>query len=92
MGGDTSGLPSLFAQPDASVPARHISWTRTLRRVTINHMTPPPPASLERASTVDEPRRRRPAPLVRVLLDWLRFAAMAVVGMLGVWLLVLLFG
>ena len=56
-------------------------------------MTPPaPPASLERASAADEPRRRRPAPLVRVLLDWLRFAAMAVVGMLGVWLLVLLFG
>jgi len=48
--------------------------------------------SLRRASAPAGPRRHWPARLGDVLLSWLRFAAMALVGMLGVWLLVLLFG
>lgn len=92
MGGDTSGDPSLFAQPGASVPLWDMTWTRTSPQVTLNHMNTPAP--LDASPALGEPRRPRPSlqRLVGVLLSWLRFAAMAIVGMLGVWLLVLLFG
>lgn len=67
------------------------AWTRASSQVTLNHMTPPVSLGARRPSA-----RGRPRPpgqrLIGVLLGWLRFAAMAVVGMLGVWLLVLLFG
>ena len=71
-----------------------MSWTPPARQVTLNHMnTPAPHGSSPRASTPALSRRPRPATqrLAGILLGWLRFTAMAVVGVLGVWLLVLLF-
>jgi hypothetical protein len=50
-----------------------------------NERRPSAPAGPQR-------RRARASRLVATLLGWLRFTAMALVGMLGVWLLVLLFG
>jgi hypothetical protein len=55
-------------------------------------MNTPAPLGARRPSTPGVPRRPLAQRLVGVLLGWLRFAAMAVVGMVGVWLLVLLFG
>jgi hypothetical protein len=71
-----------------------MAWTRTTRQVTLNHMTTPAPLDARRRSTLGASHRprRQARRLVGILLDGLRFAAMAVVGMLGVWLLVLLFG
>jgi hypothetical protein len=77
------------------VPPRNTSWTAARRQVTLNYMNAPAPhASVQRVSAPRASPRARPRAdrLFGVLLGWLRFAAMALVGMLGVWLLVLLFG
>jgi hypothetical protein len=77
------------------VPLWSIPWTRTPPQVTLDHMNAPAShAPLPRASARSGPprHRRRARRLVGVVLDGLRFTAMALVGMLGVWLLVLLFG
>lgn len=55
-------------------------------------MNAPAPLGDPRRSAAAGPPRQRQHVLLAALLGGLRFAAMAVVGVLGVWLLVLLFG
>ena len=75
------------------VPLEDATWTRRWARATLNHMTAPAPhASLAPTSAPARRRQRHARRIAGALLDGLRFAAMAVVGVLGVWLLVLLFG